>query len=113
MTSQPDKRLLIGVLFFGIAAVWTGSDGLSAGNFVIYESQSSGSGPVAGVIGADNVLYYPLCVTWLVLGVSMIALSALSFFSSNASYLKLSSFSLLAFMLLAGGTVAAAIWFGP
>jgi hypothetical protein len=113
MTSHLDKRLLIGVLVFGIAGAATGFQCLSAGNIVIYESHSDGHGPVAGVVGANNVLYHPLCGMWIGLGVSMVALSILSFFSSNVLYLKLSSFSLLAFMLLAFGTVVAAIASGP
>jgi hypothetical protein len=108
MTGHPDKRLLIGLLVFGTAYAYAGYDWLSAGNIVIYED----SGPVAGTIAANNDLYYPLCGMWIALGVSMVALSVLSFFSSNVLYHKLTSFSYLAILLLAFGTVAAAIWSG-
>jgi hypothetical protein len=108
MNRHLDKRLLIGVLLFGIAYTATGWGWLSAGKIVLYED----SGPVAGVIGADDVLYYPLCGMWIGLGVSMIPLSILSYFSSNVLYLKLSALSLIAILLLGGGTAAAAIWYG-
>jgi hypothetical protein len=111
MTSDLDKRILIGVLVFGIAYASTGLYWLSAGKIVLYDARSSS--PVVGVIGANNILYYPLCGMWIGLGISMVPLSILSFFSSNVLYLKLSAFSLLAILLLGGGTVAAAIWSGP
>ncbi|MBX3432587.1 MAG: hypothetical protein KF847_04635 [Pirellulales bacterium] len=106
-----DKRLLIGLLVLGVAYAVTGLHWLSAGNIVIRKAPSDG--PVVGAIGANSVLYYPLCGIWIGLGVSMVALSILSFFSSNALYLKLSSFSFLAILLLGLGTLAAAIWAGP
>ena len=125
--SRSDKRWLIIVVFvFGILGASAGFHWLSTGNIVIRQGESySGrragvprpaprqDAPVAGSIGADNVLYYPLCVTWIGLGVSMVALSALSVFSSQVLYLKLSALSCLALLLLAFGTVAAAIWLGP
>jgi hypothetical protein len=126
MTSQPDKRFLIVVLIFGIVGACAGSYWLSSGSIVIRQGGSrSGVGGklppprpqsgarVAGNIGANDALYYPLCVLWVGLGVAMVALSALSFLSSNVLYLKLSAYSCLAILLLAGATVAAAIWSGP
>ena len=43
----------------------------------------------------------------------MVALTALGFFSSNESFLKLSACSLATVLLLAGVTVAAVLWAGP
>jgi hypothetical protein len=126
MTSQLDKRFLIVVLVFGIAGACAGFHWLSSGNIAIRQGGArigvggalprpapQRSAPVAGSIGVNGVLYYPLCVTWIALGVSMVALSVLAFFSSNDLLLKLSAFSCLAFLLLAFATVAVAIWAGP
>jgi hypothetical protein len=68
---------------------------------------------VAGTIAADRALFYPLCITWIALGLSMIALATLSFFTFNETWLKLSAYSCLAILLLAFTTVAAALWSGP
>ena len=68
--------------------------------------------PVAGRIASDNLLFYPLCVSWIGLGVAMVALSALCTFGSRVLYFILSAFSCLALLLLAFGTVGAAIWLG-
>jgi|GEM_PF-6556942 len=125
--SRSDKLwLIIAVFVFGILGASAGVHWLSTGNIVIRQGESySGrragvprpaprpDAPVAGSIASDNVLYYPLCVTWIGLGVSMVALSALSVFSTNVLYRILSACSCLAFLLLAFGTVAAAIWLGP
>jgi len=70
-------------------------------------------GPVAGTIGPKSALYYPLCVTWVGLGVSMVILSILSFLTSNELCLRLSAYSCLAFLLLAFGTLGASLWLGP
>ncbi len=126
MTSQPDKRFLIVVVIFGVLGASAGYHWLSAGAIVIREGGArigvgGGLPPpvpqrgarVAGSIGNNDVLYYPLCATWIGLGVSMVALSVLSFFSSNVLFCKLSAYSCLAFVLLAFGTVAACIWYGP
>jgi hypothetical protein len=126
ITTQPDKRFLIVVFVFGIVAACVGIHWLRAGAIVIRGGESrTGVGetlpppapqrgaPVAGSIGHNSVLYYPLCVAWVGLGVSMVALSVLSFLSSNDLLLRLYAFSCLAILLLVEGTVAAAIWSGP
>ena len=117
--------LIIAAFVFGIGGASAGFHWLSTGNIVIRQGEYSGrragvpqpaprpDAPVAGSIGAGNVLYYPLCVTWIALGVSMVAVSALCVFSAKVLYLKLTAFSCLAILLLAFGTVAAAIWLGP
>ncbi len=126
--ASPSARLwlVIAVFVFGIAGASAGLHWLSTGNIVIRQGESySGrragvprpaprpDAPEAGSIGAGNILYYPLCFTWMGLGATMVALSALSVFSSNFLYPRLSALSCLAFLLLAFGTVAAAIWLGP
>ena len=131
--SRSDKRwVIIAVLVFGVLGVCAGFHWLSSGEIVIrqgesYSGPASHSGrraavpqpasrsdaPVAGSIAANNLLFYPLCALWIGLGASMVALSALCALSSKALYFILSAFSCLAFLLLAFGTVAAAIWFGP
>src|SRR5262249_10042376 len=68
---------------------------------------------VAGSIGGNDVVYHPLCVAWIALGVSMVALAVFSFFSSNVMHHNLAALSCLAFWLLAVGTLAAALWSGP
>jgi hypothetical protein len=127
MMSHADKRLFVlVVLVFGIGGAAAGIRWLAAGNIVIRQGASRmGAGgaqprpapqrnaPVAGSIEADNVLYYPLCGMWVGLGVAMVALAVLSYFGSNEWYLRLSSYSCLAILLLAGATVAAALWSGP
>jgi hypothetical protein len=69
--------------------------------------------PVAGVIAADRTLFYPLCVAWVGVGVSMVALAVAAFFTRQPLAFKLSGLSCLAFLLLAFGTVAVALWSGP
>jgi len=131
--SRADKRwVILAVFVFGIVGVCAGFHWLSTGEIVIRQGEShsgraSYSGrraavprpasrpdaPVAGSIASGNVLFYPLCVLWIGLGVSMVALSALCAFSSKVLYFILAAFSCLALLLLAFGTVGAAIWLGP
>jgi hypothetical protein len=133
VTFEPEPRasrsnklwLIIAVFAFGIMGASAGLHWLSTGDIVIRQGESySGrragvprpaprpDAPVAGSIGTGNVLFYPLCATWIGLGVSMVALSALCVFSSKVLYFKLAALSCLAVLLLAFGTVAAAIWLG-
>lgn len=126
-SSRADKRwVILAVFVFGILGVCAGFHWLSTGEIVIRQGESySGrraaapppasrpDAPVAGSIASGNLLFYPLCALWIGLGLSMVALSALCAFSSKALYFILSAFSCLALLLLAFGTVAAAIWLGP
>ena len=131
--SKADKRwVILAVFVFGILEVCAGFHWLSTGKIVIrkgesYSGPASSSGrraaapqpasrpdaPIAGSITSGNLLFYPLCAAWILLGVSMVALAALCAFNSNALFFILSGFSCLALLLLAFGTVAAAIWLGP
>jgi len=125
--SRADKRwVILAVFVFGILGVCAGFHWLSTGQIVIRQGESySGrraavprpaprpDAPVAGSIASGNVLFYPLCVTWIGLGVSMVALSALCALNSIVLHFRLLACSCLAFLLLAFGTVAAAIWLGP
>jgi len=109
MTSQPDdrfldKRFLIGVLVFGITFACTGYRWLF--------SDSQGGMQIAGTIGRNDSLFYPLSACWLGLGITMVALAVFSFFSSKEIYLKLAAYSCLAIILLGFGTGAAAFFFG-
>ena len=127
MTTQPDKRLLIiVVLVFGIVATAASTRWLSTGAIVIRKGTTrvgvgqspprpgpQPNAPAAGRIAADHALYYPLCITWIALGLSMVALPTLWFFTSNERWLKLSAYSCLAILLLAFTTVAVALWSGP
>jgi hypothetical protein len=125
-TRQPDKLFLIVVFVFGVSGAAAGVNWLSSGSIVIRQGGSrigvGGPGPrpvpqpnapVAGTIGADHALYYPLCVTWVALGVSMIGLAALSFFVPRLLFFKLSAYSCLAVLLLAAATVVTALSSGP
>ena len=125
--SLSDKLwVILAVFVFGILGASAGVYWLSTGNIVIRQGESySGprargprpvprpDAPVAGSIGAGNVIFYPLCLAWIGLGVAMVALSALAVVRSQVLYFVLSALSCLAFLLLAFGTVAAAIWLGP
>jgi hypothetical protein len=127
MTNKPGKGFLIAVLVFGLAGTAAGVRWLAKGEIVIREGRSrtgvggrgtpsatpQGGGRVAGHIRSDHALYYPLCVTWVGLGVSMITFAALSFFSSNGLYPRLAAYSLAAVLPLGFGTLAAALWAGP
>jgi hypothetical protein len=125
MTGPPDKRFLIAVLVFGIVGTGAGFNWLSVGRIVIRQGSTRvGVGPlprpnpqekgwVAGVIEGDDLLYYPLCLAWVALGVSMVTLTALGYFSANELFLKLAAYSCVGVLLLGFGTVAAALWSGP
>jgi hypothetical protein len=126
VSGQPDKRFLIFVLVFGIVGTAAGVRWLSGGSITIREGATrvgvggppprpvpQGDARVAGSIESDDLLYYPLCVTWIALGGSMVILSGLAFFLSKTLYFKLAAFSCLAFLLLGFGTLAAALWSGP
>ena len=126
MSSQPDKRFLIVVLVFGIVGTAAGVRWLSHGEIVVRRGQTRvgvgqgrpppaarPAGPAAGRVGGDHLLYYPICVAWIALGASMVALAALSFFTGNVTCLKLSAYSCLAVLLLGFATLAAALWSGP
>src|SRR5262245_5106817 len=118
--------LLIAAFAFGILGAGAGFHWLSTGQIVIrqgetYSGRHAGvprpapqpDAPVAGSIGSGNLLFYPLCATWIGLGLSMVALSALCLFRSHVLYFQLTALSCLAILLLTFGTVAAAIWLGP
>ena len=126
MTNQSDRLFLLVVLVFGAAGTAAGIRWLSSGRIVIREGGArvgvggglprpvpQANARVAGVIGANDALYYPLCGAWIALGVSMVALAALSFFTSSVLYRKLAAYSCLVVLLLGFGTVAAALWSGP
>jgi len=126
MTGEPDKRFLIVVLVFGIVGTAAGVRWLSRGEIVIRRGEGRVSvgagrpppaprpaGRAAGRIGGDHVFYHPICVAWVALGVSMVALSALAFFTANITCLKLSAYSCLAVLLPGFATLAAALWSGP
>jgi hypothetical protein len=120
------RRLaLIAALIFGVLAAGAGGTWLSSGSIVIrggevhsgsarnlHPAASPTDAPVAGVIRNNNLLFYPLCLSWLGLGVTMVALALLSLFTSSLVYPRLSAWSCLALLLLAFGTVGAAIWSG-
>jgi hypothetical protein len=125
MTGQQDRRFLIAVLVFGIVGTAAGARWLHTGEIVIRKGTAragrgggavpvqSSQGPVSGRIGADQLLFYPVCLTWITLGVSMIALSVICFFSSRVLFWKLSSFSCLGVLVLGFATVGAAYLSGP
>jgi len=121
------RLALIVALIFGILGTGAGVNWLSSGSIVIRGGQarsgparslrtpppSQSDAPVAGAIRSTHLLFYPLCLAWIGLGVSMVGLSTFAFFSSTTLYHRLSAFSCLAFLLLAFGTVAVALWSGP
>ena len=127
MPSVSDKRwLLIVVLVFGALGAAAGFRWLSSGSIVIREGETQvGVGgppphpvprrnaPAAGTITADHLLYYPLCGTWIALGVCMVVLGVLAFFTAYELFFRLSAYCCLVYLLLAFGTVAAALWSGP
>jgi hypothetical protein len=89
MTGEADKRFLIVVLVFGIVGTAAGVRWLSHGEIVVRRGQTRvGVGqsrpppaprpaaPAAGRIGGDHALFYPICLAWVALGVSMVALSS-------------------------------------
>lgn len=127
MPSQSEKRwLIVVVLVFGGLGAAAGFHWLSSGSIVIREGETRvGVGgrlppPVprpnaraAGTITADDALYYPLCVTWIALGITMLTLVALAVVTANELFLRLSAYCCVVYLLLAFGTVAAALWSGP
>jgi hypothetical protein len=127
MTSRSDMRIfLIAVFVFGFLGAGAGYHWLSSGSIVIREGSTRvGVGgrlppptpvtnaPAAGVIHGDSVLFYPLCFAWIGLGVAMVALAALTFFTASDFFGRLAAYSCVAFLALGFGTVAAALWSGP
>jgi hypothetical protein len=120
------RLMLIVALVFGVLGTGAGVNWLRTGSIEIRGGQvrsgparslrtppAASDAPVAGAIRSSHLLFYPLCLTWMGLGLSMIALSTWSIFSSTVLYHRLSAYSCLVFFLLAFGTVAAALWSGP
>jgi hypothetical protein len=127
-STQPDQRFLIVVLVFGIAATAAGGYWLKSGSIEIRTKRtrvgvgSSGptppatrqhKGPVMGRIEAADLAFYPLCLTWLVLGLSMIVLPVAAYVSRNLLFFRLAAFTCAAILLLGLTTVALAAWYGP
>ncbi len=125
MTRQLDMRFLIGVLIFGIVGTATGFRWLSSGFINVRGGElRSGVGGklpppspqagarVTGAINAGDAVFYPVCFSWIGLGIAMVTLAVLSFFSSIGVFLKLAAYSCLGFLLLSFGTLAAALWLG-
>jgi hypothetical protein len=99
--NRVDKRFLIGVFIFGLGAAATGNRWLATGR------------PIAETIKKGDLLYYPLCDLWLMLGLAMIALAVLAFVSSREIFLRLAAYSCLAYILLGFGTLAASLSYAP
>jgi hypothetical protein len=125
-TPQPrGKGWLIVVLVFGIVATAASFRWLATGSIEIEQTARAGSGAKppptapqatgrpAGRITRDQLLFYPVCVTWIGLGLSMMTLSCIAFATSHEIFLRLSAYSCLAILLLAFATVGAALWSGP
>src|SRR4051794_19665017 len=118
---RPDKRFLVAAMLLGIVATAVGIHWLAAGEIVIRDGPShsrsvpvqSAPQPVAGRIQKADLLYYPVCVTWIAVGISAITFSLLAFFTPRVLYAKLAAYSFAALLPLAFATVAAAIWLGP
>jgi hypothetical protein len=127
-SGPPDKRFLIVVLVFGIAGTCASGRWLQTGSIEIRgggtrvgvgggglpRPNPQHRGPVAGRIEANNDWqFYPLCLAWIGLGVSMIVLGTLAWMTSNVSLLKLSAWSCAVVLLLGATTVGTALWLGP
>ncbi len=126
MATQSQKRWLIVVtLAFGLAGSAAAIRWLSTGEIVIRKgatrvgarapasTRPQPQGPVAGRIERSDLPFYPLCLSWLGLGLSMMALPVLAFFTSNEMFLRLSAYSCVAVLILGFLTVGTAILWGP
>ena len=119
-TGRPDWRFLLFVFVFGLAMTAGGVHWLTSGQIEIRSGASrsrqvmpqSEPGAVAGRITSANLLYYPLCTSWVGLGTAMIVLPLLAFFSRREIFARLAAYCCAALLLLAAVTVGAALWSG-
>ena len=109
---KPDKRFLIVVLVFGLAASGASAHWLNSGEIAIRSGAAEGApqhgGRIVGQIAGDRVLFYPICIAWALLGVTMIALSGLAFVRNETVLMKLSAYACAALLLLVMTTSLAA-----
>ena len=119
-TGRPDWRFLLFVFVFGLAMTAGGVYWLKSGQIEIRAAKSrsrallpqSEPGVVAGRITSHNLLYYPLCTSWVGLGTAMIVLPLLAFFSRREIFARLAAYCCAALLLLTAVTVGAALWPG-
>jgi hypothetical protein len=124
MSTRPDKRFLIAVLIFGIVSTAAGIRWLASGSIEIGQGQGysgrapiaaqpQANKPVAGRIDSGDLLFYPLCATWIALGSSMTLLSVCAFFSVHEMYARLAAYTCALILPLGFATVGVALWHGP
>jgi hypothetical protein len=109
--APPGKLFLLAVLAFGIGATWASTQWLSNGAITIRSGTKGipqGRGAIVGQIVAEQGLFYPLCIAWGALGVTMIALSGLAFVWRRPLLLRLSAYALASILPLGFATFLAA-----
>lgn len=114
--AQVDRRFLWVVLAFGMAAIWGGSYWLQQGEIAIRSTDAAQrSAPVArhasapdaaARIAGDHPLFYPLCIAWLGLGGTMLALATAALIRGKIWLDVLSAWSLAAVLPLGFLTLA-------
>jgi hypothetical protein len=111
VVKQSDKRwLMIAAVVFGIVSMAVSAHWVQTGEIVIRQGskqrvRTAAEGPVVGRIKSDQLLFYPVCAAWALLGMAMLVLSLLGYFGHNEIFMRLSAFSLAAVLPLGFGTV--------
>jgi hypothetical protein len=107
----PGKLFLFVVLVFGLGATWASAQWLNGGSITIRSGEAQGarpdSGQVVGQITAEQALFYPLCIAWGLLGVTMIALAGLAFVRKSPLLGKFSAYACAGLLLLVFTTLLA------
>jgi hypothetical protein len=114
-----DRRRLLVVLAFGVAAIWGGSYWLTQGEIVIRQGESkrrpapvvtsAKSNEVTGRIAGDHLLFYPFCAAWIALGATMVTLTTAALVRGKSWLDILAFWSLAAVLPLGFLTVLTAI----
>ena len=95
----------------GDGATWASAQWLNGGSITIRSGEAQGarpdSGQVVGQITAEQALFYPLCIAWGLLGVTMIALAGLAFVRKSPLLGKFSAYACAGLLLLVFTTLLA------
>jgi hypothetical protein len=124
MNNKHDSWFLIAVLVFGVLGICVGGRWIAEGSIVIRKGgtrvgraatppRPAPKGAVAGTIESSDLLFYPICLAWISLGLTMLTMLSLAIFTRNLIFYRLAAYSLASVLVLGFSTVAAALWYGP